>query len=380
MANTERNEPIPIAVFVGSWLPLSETFVYDQLRWQRATRAWVMAAGRARSAAHFPYQPLTVLTPLEELAYRRLSWAPRFERALQQSQARVALAHFGLNGALATPLLRRLGIPLVVLFHGHDVGGLMPQNRHTARYGRYQRQAEELFGYASRLVCASSELAERLRDLGAPAGKLAVHELGVDLERFALSPPEQRATAPTVLMVGRLVEKKGMVYGLRAFARVVGELPTARLRVIGDGPLRARLQREVLRLGLQDKVTFLGGIPHERVRQEMSAVHVLLAPSVTTAQGDRESGLIVLKEAAALGIAAVATRHGGIPEIIDEGRTGHLVAERDVELAATRLLGLLKDPERARAMGRAAREKAEQRFDQRSQAQRLEQLLLEASR
>lgn len=379
MAAAERDAPVPIAVFVGSWLPLSETFVYDQLRWQRLTRAWVMATGRTATGRDFPYQPLTALTGLEELAYRHAGWAPRFERALIRSRAQVALAHFGLNGALALPLLRRLGVPLVVLFHGHDVGGLMPQNRRTARYGRYQQRAPELFGYARRLVCASNELAERLVELGAPAAKVLVHELGVDLERFAVASPEQKANDPTVLMVGRLVEKKGMVYGLRAFARVSTELPRARLRIIGEGPLRAALEREVTQLGLQSRVTFLGAVPHRAVRDEMASVHAVLAPSVTTAAGDRESGLIVLKEAAALGVAAVATRHGGIPEIIDEGRTGHLVPERDVELAAARLVELLTDPNRSREMGRLAREKAEQRYDQRVQTRRLEELLLEAS-
>ena len=124
-------------------------------------------------------------------------------------------------------------------------------------------------------------------------------------------------------------------------------------------------------------MTFLGGAPHEAVRVEMASAHAVLAPSVTTAAGDRESGLIVLKEAAALGVAAVASRHGGIPEIIDEGRTGHLVPERDVELAAVRLLALLKDPDRSREMGRLAREKAERRYDQRVQTRRLEELMLE---
>jgi glycosyltransferase involved in cell wall biosynthesis len=365
---------VPIAVVVGSWLPFSETFIFDLLRRQRRTRAWVIAGARTQDAARFPYAPVTHLGPLERLGFRYAGVAPAVHRVLARSEARLVLAHFGLNGAFVLPFARRRGLPLVVMFHGHDVGGLLACNRASPRYFRYQRSARELFDYASLLLCASEDLRENLRLCGAPEHKLAVHHLGIDVER--LEPASSEPRPPTVLMVGRCVEKKGMSYGLRAFRGLLQRVPEARLRVVGDGPLRSRLCREASALGIAEATTFLGSLAHPRVLDEMRGAHVLLTPSVTTARGDRESGVIVLKEAGALGLPVVATRHGGIPEIVEHERTGLLVEERAVPELAEALTSLFQRPELAVRLGAAAREKVLGTFDNRTRVPELERTLL----
>jgi len=365
---------VPIAVVVGSWLPFSETFIFDLLRRQRRTRAWVIAGARTRDAERFPYAPVTHLGPIERVGFRYAGLAPGVTRALERSEARLVLAHFGLNGAFVLPFARRRGLPLVVMFHGHDVGGLLACNRASPRYFRYQRSARELFEYASLLLCASEDLRENLRLCGAPEHKLAVHHLGIDVERLEPAPREPRP--PTVLMVGRCVEKKGMSYGLRAFCRLRQRIPEARLRVIGDGPLRSRLCREASALGIAEATTFLGSLAHSRVLEEMRGAHVLLTPSITTASGDRESGVIVLKEAGALGLPVVATRHGGIPEIVEHERTGLLVEERAVPELAEALTCLFQRPELAARLGAAARQKVLCTFDNRTRVPEFEQTLL----
>lgn len=373
----EAPPPVEIAVFVGSWLPYSETFVYDQLRFQRRTHAHVFARGRTPHASAFPYAPCTVLGPAARLGYLAGGIAPSLDRALAQSGARLAFAHFGVNGAYALPFVRRAGIPLAVMFHGHDVGGLMPQNRWTIRYARYQWLRDALFDYASLLFCASTELAEQLERLGAPVDKLRVHRLGIDLERFTPGTPDDKSPAPHVLMIGRLVEKKGMVYGIRAFARLRATLPDAKLDIIGTGPLREALAREVTDAGLDAHVRFLGALSHADVGALMHRAHLVMTPSVTTASGDRESGVIVLKEAAATGLPTIGTRHGGIPEIIEHERTRLLVEERDEAQLADALARILSRPDLQRAMGEAARAKMEREYDQRRQVAALEAALLE---
>jgi colanic acid/amylovoran biosynthesis glycosyltransferase len=368
-----------VAVFVGSWLPYSETFIYDQLRLSRQTRAWVICGGLTRHAERFPHSPITRLGPGERFAFRHVGIAPSIDDALEHSGARVILAHFGLNGAFALPFAKRAGLPLVVMFHGHDVGGLSSCNRFTPRYFRYQRLAPALFDYASLLLCASEDLRTRLAEFGAPAHKLQLHPLGIDLERFPPPAPEDRNGPSTVVMVGRLVEKKGMTYGLRAFQRVSARFPRARLQIVGDGPLRRSLEREARSLGIGAAVQFLGSLSHERVLETMRRAHVMLTPSVTTPRGDRESGVIVLKEAAASGLPAVATRHGGIPEILDHERTGLLVSERSVHELARALERLLGDRALCRELGRAGREKMFAEYDGKKQVARLEAHLLEVS-
>ena len=112
---------------------------------------------------------------------------------------------------------------------------------------------------------------------------------------------------------------------------------------------------------------------------ELGTCHVLLAPSVVeAATGNRESGLIVVKEASAAGAVPIGTRHGGIPEIIDDGVTGFLVPERDVDAMADRLLRVMQDPAKCQTMGAAAREKMLREYDNRVRVAALEALYDEA--
>lgn len=371
--------PVQVALCVGSWLPASETFIYDQLSHQKRTRQWVISRGKTPHAHRFPYPDRINLGPVEELGYFHCGVAPSVTRALKKRKTDVIHAHFGLNGTMILPFARKSGIPLVVSFHGHDVGGLEPQNSKSTRYARYQRLAPAMFEYAAKLLCASHELAELLVKHGAPESKVVVHQLGIDVRQFTPPAECQRSGEGNLLLVGRLVEKKGIEYALEALAQLAPQFPAAHLTIIGEGPLRAPLLRKTKELGLSQQVSFLGSQTPQQVRAQMSKADIMLTPSVTTAKGDRESGVIVLKEAGAMELPTVATRHGGIPEIVEHEQSGYLVPERDACALSQRLCQLLGDPALRVRMGRSARQLVEQRYDTRSQNERLEELLVEAS-
>jgi glycosyltransferase involved in cell wall biosynthesis len=188
-----------------------------------------------------------------------------------------------------------------------------------------------------------------------------VWRLGVEIP--AAIPPRRAQDEAIVLMVGRFVEKKGFEYGIRAFADLVATGARARLRLVGDGQRRDRYVRIARERGIEGKVEFLGRLPHHEVLAQMERADVLLAPSVVAERGNRESGLIVVKEANARGVPAIGTRHGGIPEIIDHGQTGFLVPERDTEQLAHHLGALVRDPGLREEMGRRAREKMVREYD-----------------
>jgi colanic acid/amylovoran biosynthesis glycosyltransferase len=366
--------PIPIGVFVGTWLPYSETFVHDQIVRQERFRATVCARSLTRDAGTFPYERVVALGPAERMRYLVLGRSPTFSDRLRRDGVRLIHAHFGTNGTYALGFAEELGCPLVVTFHGHDVAGLLPSNRFTLRYFRYQLLARRMLERASLLVCSSQELADVLVGrLGAPEARIRVHRLGIDLARFR--PVDRPEGPPRLLMVGRLVEKKGFEYGLRAFAEASRGLPDVTLHIVGDGPLAAGLRRLARELGIEGAVRFTGALDPDGVRGEMERAHVLVAPSVVARDGDRESGVIVLKEAAATGLPTVGTRHGGIPEIIDDGRTGFLVPEREVEPLARALRSLVRDGSLRSRMGAAARERMEREYDTVVQNRRLEDLL-----
>jgi glycosyltransferase involved in cell wall biosynthesis len=360
-------------MFVGTWLPYSETFIYDQVQHQSRFRATAFARRRGGAPERFPYEHVVSLGPIERKLYEFWRIAPTFSRQLRAIGAKAAHAHFGTNGVLAMPFARALGIPLAVTFHGYDVGALLPQNKYTSTYFRYQRQAPAMFDYASLLLCASQELADMLLELGAPESKIVVHRLGIDLGRWNVA---ERSDGPvSVLMIGRLVEKKGMEYGIRAFAQVRRDHPDIRLRIVGEGPLGDELRALVRSLEVEDAVTFVGVLASEEVAAELARAHALLAPSVVAANGDRESGVIVIKEAGATGLPTIGTRHGGIPEIIDHETTGFLVPERDADALAIHLRTMIEDPAARARMGAAARAQMEDKYDTVRQNARFEELL-----
>jgi len=142
--------------------------------------------------------------------------------------------------------------------------------------------------------------------------------------------------------------------------------------IAGDGPLRGRYDRLIAALALGGSVELPGALPHENIRALLAAAAVVLAPSVVARTGDRESGLMVAKEASACAKPVIGTRHGGIPEIIDDGVTGYLVAERDAEALGERLRAILQNPALGRRLGAAARSKMEREYDIARQVRDLE--------
>jgi colanic acid/amylovoran biosynthesis glycosyltransferase len=127
-------------------------------------------------------------------------------------------------------------------------------------------------------------------------------------------------------------------------------------------------------LGIQAQVRFVGEQSNQQVAALLSGARVLLAPSVVARDGNRESGLIVVKEASAVGTVPIGTWHGGIPDSIDDGETGFLVPERDELSMADRLVRLLDDEALRQRMARAGRAKMQRQFDNRKLVAALEDL------
>jgi len=212
----------------------------------------------------------------------------------------------------------------------------------------------------------------QLAAMGCPPEKILVHRMAVDLDRF-----EFRVRRPgnrlRLLTVARLVEKKGIEYAIRALALIKQQHPklTISLNVVGDGELRCHLESVRDSLGLQQQVNFLGWLDQDEVRQEMLNADLFVLPSVTAADGGKEGVPVSLMEAMASGMPVLSTLHSGIPELVQDGVSGFLLPEHDVDNLANRIYQFIETPELAEQMGHAGRAFVEENFNIHTLNQRL---------
>lgn len=354
-----------VAVFSTQFLPYSQTFVYEELRRHERYLPEVFARRRLL-AQRFPFTPVHVAGPLYGVARR----SARFDRRFREQRFDLVHAHFGTGAVYALRWAERFDLPLVVSFHGRDVTRLCFGDRYLPTSWRYAGLSRRLFGRMTLGLCASSELRDLLIGLGVSGDKLRVHRLGVALDAFRRG--ARQAGRVQVAMVGRLQPKKGFAYGLRAFASAARTRPALQLRIAGDGPLRRELHALAKRLDLAGRVAFEGVLAPSEVARLLGESDVLLAPSVIAPGGDRDSGLLVAKEASASEAVPIASLHGGLPDIVDDGITGYLVGERDVSALAERLARVSDDAALRERLGRAARAKMEREYDNRACVARLE--------
>lgn len=222
--------------------------------------------------------------------------------------------------------------PLIVSFYGFDVPSSVDQ-RSVTRYGPLTREARAV-------TVLSREMAGRVSALGFAADRIHTIPLCVDPERFHAVPRPNNGPL-RVLSIARLVPKKGIEYGLRAFAAVATQFPTAHYDIIGDGPLRTSLSELCDQLGLAGRVTFHGWRRESDVLDSLRRADVFMLPSVTAPNGDTEGTPVAILEAASCGVPVVSTRHAGIPEIVLDSTSGLLSEERDVDGLAASLTQLL---------------------------------------
>ncbi len=273
----------------------------------------------------------------------RLAFGPFFG-ALTAAVARysagcdVIHAHWTLAGIAAwwTQPLHRL--PFVLTVHGSDVF-------QAPRLPVVGGQTRAMLRRCSHVVAVSRALADATSALGLPAAKVEVIPDGIDVERFQAGPAERE---PLVLFVGSLIERKGVHHLLGAWPAVLARCPEARLVVAGDGPERAGLEALARTLQIAERVEFVGSQSQAQVAAWMQRARLFVLPSLEEALG------IVLLEALVSGTPCVATRVGGIPEVVTS-EVGRVVPPSNPEALAAALGELLTDAELWRTMSARAR-------------------------
>lgn len=176
-------------------------------------------------------------------------------------------------------------------------------------------------------------------------------------ETLKIQPVPPSFDPPVVLCLGRLADEKGFDVALHAFASISRRRPDARLVIAGDGPARAALERQAAQLGLERAVRFVGWVEPDGVAELLNASTLIVVPS----RWEEPFGLVAL-EAALMGRAVVATRVGGLPEVVVDQRTGILVGKDNSEALAEAMIYLLTHPDVNVTMGNAGLRRAREMF------------------
>ena len=361
--------------------------IYRQLTAIRRFEVAVFTQKR-ENAASFPFDDVTLVPRSPFRWWQRIVTKQLLGRPLQFSGSEVAglrqrlrarhcsVLHvfFGNTGVQLLPFLtgRDPGLPAVVSFHGADV---LVELDHPA----HRRAVEELFGCVELVLARSHSLLDALARLGCPREKLRLNRTGIPLDGF---PYQHRAVPPggafRLLQACRLIPKKGVPTSLRAFARFVGRYPAARFTLAGEGPQEAELRALCAELGIVGQVDFAGFLDQDALRRLLYEAHLFLHPSEIGADGNQEGIPNSLLEAMSTGLPVFATTHGGIPEAVEHGASGWLVAEGDHAALGEALVEFAADPARLEAMGRAGARSVEENFSLVVQARKLEEYYQEA--
>jgi colanic acid/amylovoran biosynthesis glycosyltransferase len=317
--------------------------------------------GAVHLMERFPRRMLPLVKSLNVLRFRKKALTlSMFYAALpfiDKDPYDIIHCHFGPNGNLGIQL-RDLGAlkgKIVVTFHGHDM------TSYILKYG--QDVYDYLFRKGDLFLPVSERWKNKLISLGCREEKLSVHHMGIDIERYTCDRSRKRDNGKVnILSVARLVEKKGIQYGIKAVGSVIEKHPDIEYRIIGDGPLKDELELLIAGLNLGEKVKLLGWKNQEEILECMNDSDILMAPSVTGKDGDQEGIPVVLMEAMAMGLPVLSTCHSGIPELVQDEVTGFLVPERDVKALTERLANLLEHPEQRLELGMAGRRRVEKDY------------------
>jgi len=326
-------------------------------------------------------KPLVKTDPLSKALRRLLGVAagkPRghfhaqaLAKYLRETGTDVVLAEYGPTGVSLLRPCAEAGVPLVVHFHGYDA-------YESGALERYREGYERLFAEAAAIIAVSRDMCAQLESLGAERAKIRYNPCGADTAAFAEARPGD--SPPVFLAVGRFTEKKAPGFTVRAFAAAHRACPEARLVMIGEGPLLEECKGLAAGLGIADAVEFAGVKPHAEIAARVSKARAFVQHSVRAANGDSEGTPVSVMEAAAAGLPVVATAHAGIKDVVEDGITGFLVAEGDVEAMGSALARLALNASLAAEMGSAARRRLKPEFKLENSVASLGAILKEVAR
>ena len=256
---------------------------------------------------------------------------------------------------------------LVTFLRGSDI-----TNKREASYRAYRK----LFACGDLFLPVCAYFRSRLLVLGCDLKKIVVHYSGIDCSKFSLTACSVQKNRIRIISVGRLIEKKGLKYAIKAVAKLVKTYPSIKYAIVGDGNKRSNLTRLIKSLGVSDNIRLVGWKAQNEIVQLLQQSDIFVLPSVTSSIGSQEGIANALKEAMLIGLPVVTTYGAGTAELVDDDKNGLLVPQKNVTALVKAIRDLIDHPKKRDVLGRAGRKKVKKMFDSKKLNQQLEQLLL----
>lgn len=318
------------------------------------------------SKAAIAVAPIAMSAMLRTLNALVASWRPD-----------VVHAHWLLPSGLIAAMATRRGIPLVSSVHGSDMF-LATRSRLGGSSARWAAS------HSVSITVCSRDLADRLTAVGVDHRRIEVIPYGVDVDFFAPSHRGSEAgrmlsfdpPGPVVVAVGRLVAKKGFDVLVDAMQHAPKD---TQLVIAGAGDMSSTLEMRAREHGVGSRVHMMGDVDRDQVRELLLSADVVAVPSVVDANGNVDGLPNVLLEAMACGVAVVASKVAGIPDVIEPGHNGLLVAPGDAEELGSAIAALLSNGTARRDLGRNARSTIENSYGWSSCVDRYERILTSAA-
>jgi len=279
----------------------------------------------------------------------------------------VIIAHFGTAAVVADKLqsLNLLNGKLLTVFHGADISK-------KEILSVFEQDYKKLFKTGELMLPISNLWKNKLVTMGCSVDKITVNRMGIDLNDFKCRELEQAIKQPlAIVSVARFMEKKGLKDAIDAIKLLVERKVAFSYTIVGEGPLKNEITRQITDLNLDDKIDLIGFQPQQEIKNLLKAADVFLLPSVVASDGDMEGIPVALMEAMATGLITVSTFHSGIPELITDNESGFLAPERDPVALADILQNISRGGCDLKSIRKNALEKVSTEFNQKKLYQQL---------
>jgi len=354
--------------FKTTYLNLSETFINRLVRNHQQFEPVITTCHKSAytEGLNVYEMPSGGIRGLYNTFQLKINSSPAFlYDVFKKEKPDIVHGHFGLDSYRLIPVVSKFNVPFIVNFYGHDVVRLPNEFGWTARYNRLKR-------YLDYAIAGSDDMKQNLQKLGFDSSKIETIKLAVNIDNIRFE--QRKQAAPKIMMVGRLVEKKGFTYALRAVSLLKNRLPEIEVNIFGDGELMESLQQEAADLSIQKNINFKGLTGNAGIIEQLYEHDILIVPSVQAKDGDREGIPQTTVEGMATGIPAIASSHAGLPELVKNEETGLLVPERNPEAIRDAILKLVEHPELVEKISLKGRKEVEKEHNIKTQVQKTENL------